>query len=316
MTKIFEAVRKTSGEMSDAVLSMISDAERAPEENLAPTDEDSQVRVVLEEDTVPPPPQAAPEPEAAIVDEAPAATAQPATMRMLPVRIASSTPLLPFDDTDTVAAEQYRIIRTRLIQHPKEPRMILISSAGPGEGKTVTAVNIAGALSLKNEGGVLLVDGDLRRSSIPTQLGLPASPGLGEVLSGAATLEQALVQVEQLPNLYVLPAGELQSNPSELLDSAQWTALRARIRSMFRYVVVDSPPVASVADYDLLQAACDGVVLVARPDYTNRHACLRALDLIPKEKLVGVVMNCVAKWLLGRSHYYAPYGYRPNTPAK
>src|SRR5579872_3096648 len=94
--------------------------------------------------------------------------------RVLPLRISASTPILPFDTTSFRASEEYRMIRTKIFQHPLQPKMIVISSAGPGDGKSVTAVNLAGALSLKTEAKVLLLDADIRRSSISRQLGLPS----------------------------------------------------------------------------------------------------------------------------------------------
>jgi capsular exopolysaccharide synthesis family protein len=228
-------------------------------------------------------------------------------IRTLPLRIPGAAPVLPFDGDHWEANEQYRILRTRLIHHSKQPRMIVVSSAGSGDGKSITTVNLAGALSLKTESKVLLVDADFRRSTIHTQLGLPKEPGLAEVLRGACILEEALVQTEQLPNLYVLPSGESKGNPAELLDSSPWPALCTRLRQMFRYVILDSPPIAAVADYDLIQAVCDGVILILRPDHTNRKQFQAALELIPKDKLIGAVLNCVPNWFLGR--YSSPYYY-------
>jgi capsular exopolysaccharide synthesis family protein len=235
-------------------------------------------------------------------------------VRTLPVRIALSTPLLPFDNTDTQASEQYRIVRTRIIQHPRQPRLIVITSGGPGDGKSVTAINLAGALSLKLEGSVLLVDADFRRSSIHTQLGLPVSPGLAEILKGECALENALVQVRQFRNLFVLAAGEAKCNPAELLADSRWPSTCAALRSLFRYVIIDSPPVAMVTDYDLIQAPCDGTILVARPDHTRRDACLAAVNIVPKGRLLGVVLNCVSEFFLDRRSGYG-YGYYYAGPA-
>jgi capsular exopolysaccharide synthesis family protein len=232
-------------------------------------------------------------------------------IRTLPLRIPAKVPVLPFDGDHWEANEQYRIIRTRVLHHPRRPRVIVVSSAGAGDGKTITAVNLAGALSLKTESKVLLIDADFRRSAIHTQLGLPKDPGLADVLRGACTLEEALVQSEQLPNLCVLTSGESKGNPAELLDSSPWPALCKRLGQAFRYLVLDSPPIASVADYDLIQAVCDGVVMVLRPDRTNRKQCKAALTLIPEDKLIGAVLNCVPHWFLGRytsSYYYGDYG--------
>ena len=123
--------------------------------------------------------------------------------------------------------------------------MIVVSSAGPGDGKTVTAVNLAGALSLKADGDVLLIDADFRQSAVGTLLGLPGPAGLAQVLTGTRTLEGALIRAEQFPNLCILGAGNHPSNPSELLDSPGWRDLARTLRQMFRYVIVDSPPIMS-----------------------------------------------------------------------
>ena len=190
-----------------------------------------------------------------------------------------------------------------------QPRLIVISSPDSGDGKSVTAINIAGALALKSEGQVLLVDADLRKSTIHAQLGLPESPGLAEVLAGECTPEEALVHTREFPNLYVVSAGTPPRNPVELLDSERWRALCAKFRDMFRYVIIDSPPVGTVADYELIQAVCEGVILVVRPDFTNRNLCRSALDFVPKAKFLGVLLNCVPDWspakYAGSKYYYA-----------
>lgn len=160
---------------------------------------------------------------------------------------------------------------------------------------------------MKSEGCVLLLDADLRRSAIHTQLGLPESPGLTDVLKGVCTLEAAMVHVQEFPNLFVMPAGTRADNPAELLDSALWKELSSKLRNLFRYVVLDSPPAGAVADYDLIQAVCDGVILVIRPDHTARPLCQKALETVPKAKFLGVVLNCVPEWSPGQragSDYY------------
>lgn len=178
-----------------------------------------------------------------------------------------------------------------------------------GDGKTVTAVNLAAALAHKSEDKVILIDADLRLSKVHERLGISKTPGLAEVLSGACTLEEAMLQVEQLPNFFILPAGHAVANPSELLDSSNWRALLARLREEFRRTVIDSPPVEAVADYDLIASNCDGVVLVVRPDHTSRPLLARALTKV-KAKLIGVLINDVDDWFLWRRgsptyYYYA-----------
>ena len=296
MAKIFDALNRKSGDAADPVLAALVREFRAE-----------------------PAPVAQPTAPPVAVPHAPAGPAftlpQPggAAIRTLRLSIPLQSPLLPFDGENGHAAEQYRIARTRIIQHPRQPRMIVVSSAGSGDGKTLSSINLSGALALKTEGNVLLVDADFRRCAVYQRLGLPASPGLSDVLAGTSTLEEALVRAEQFPNLYIIPAGAPSKSPTELLDSSRWRALAKVLRAAFQFVIVDSTPIAAVADYDLIEAVCDGVLLVARPDHTARKSCLQALAAIPKDKLVGVLLNCVPNWFLTRPHnYYGAYYYQPD----
>ena len=229
-------------------------------------------------------------------------------VRSVAVHLPLRSPLFPFDESGSEAAEQYRMARTTIIQHPGNPRVLVVSSAGTREGKTITAANLASVFALKSDWRVLLVDADLRRSMVHTHFRLSRTPGLAEALQGACHLEDVLIQVKQFPSLYVIPAGEPKVNPTELLDSCRWATACDRFRGYFDYVVVDSPPVGAVADYDLIQASCDGVILVARPDQTKRKCFLEVLEGIPREKLIGVLMNCVEKWFLWKQPRYR-YAY-------
>jgi len=231
-------------------------------------------------------------------------------LRTTPVEIKAGSPVFPFDGRDPRAAEQYRIIRTKILQFPRPLYIVAISSPQSGDGKSVTAVNVAGALALRNEISVLLIDADFRRSALAGLLDVPASPGLTEVLSGESSLEEAIMSLQiGVTKLYFLSAGRRTKNPAELLGSKRWALVCAEIRKRFDYCITDTPPVGVVADYDLVQPAADGVVVVARPDHTNRKHCLMALQSIPKEKLIGVITNCVPDWFLARpgSHDYSYY---------
>lgn len=240
-----------------------------------------------------------------------------AVVRVVQFRVTPSSPILPFDGTHLQAGEQYRMLRTKIVQYPRPLQMVVVTSACPSDGKSVTVINLAGVLALKSDARVLLVDCDFRRSTVPRQLGLADGPGLAQVLRGECTLNEAVVQAQQIPNLFVLPAGRTSANPAELLDSSAWTSLCAAWRSEFKYVVVDSPPIDAVADYDLIQAVCDGVILVLRPDRTDRSLCLKALQTIPKDKLLGVVLNCVESFFLDKNSKYSGYYqyYQKATPA-
>jgi protein-tyrosine kinase len=228
--------------------------------------------------------------------------------RIVDLRIPRSLPVLPFDGVNDIASEEYRKIRTRILHHPSRPKMFLVSSPCSGDGKTITALNLGGALALKESADVLVIDADFAHGTMKTITGVPNSPGLGEVLTGKASLEDAVVRTSQFPRLHLLTAGVSDVNPAELLDSDVWLRLLEKLRRCFAYVVVDSPPVEAVPFYARLLDACDGMVLVARPDHTERAALNDALRGVPKSKLIGVVLNCNPKWFLyGKNH--ERYGY-------
>jgi capsular exopolysaccharide synthesis family protein len=232
-----------------------------------------------------------------------------ADIRMLPINLPPHSVAIPWNGAaDPGAGEQYRIIRTRIVQHPKRPKMLLITSANSGDGKTVSAINIAGSLALRDNANVLLIDADFRRKGVCKMLGLPGELGLANLLEGNCSLQKTIVRVEQYPNLYVLAAGVSKINPAELLDSKAWDAVCATVREHFDFIVMDAPPIAGVADYELIQAKCDGVVVVVRPDHTDRTLCTKAFELIPREKMLGVVLNCAYQWFLCRTHESYYYG--------
>lgn len=329
MGKILNALKTANGDVPDLVLQCLDEPLReAPATRTADARQlngrrgtaPSVVEPIFEKPPVvrlPPWDQSRhrPQPEEEVWREAPEpiipgladARIQPG-VRPVSFRISDSHPLLSPERDDRRAAEQYRIIRTRIFHQLSGSSITVIASPGMGDGKTVTAVNLAAALAHKSEDKVILIDADLRLSKVHERLGIPKTPGLAEVLSGACTLEDAMLRVEQLPNFYVLPAGQAEANPTELLDCSNWRTLLARLREEFRRTIVDSPPVEAVADYDLIAANCDGVVLVVRPDHTSRPLLARAITKV-KGKLVGVLINDVEDWFLwqrGSSsyHYY------------
>jgi capsular exopolysaccharide synthesis family protein len=341
MSKIFDALQGTRSELSDLLPSLFDDLEPPPYRVATTpaaitTPVESVVEQLVEEQPVVKPLVAKEllmeQPVVELpVDEplareasttpaiAPVPPHVPSGIRRLPLVVASSEPLLPFENQEEPAAEQYRIARTKLAHHPKNPKMIVISSASSGDGKSFTAINLAGVLSLKGDSKVLLLDGDFRRSSMHSRLGLPSGPGLAEVIVGECAFEDAVIQADQFPNLYILVRGDTKTiNPSELLDSPGWRLLCKRTREKFDYIIIDSPPVAAVADFELIQVAADGTILVVRPEHTKRSACLQAINTIPREKFLGVMLNCAEDWFFSKhSSYGYGYGYTDKpTPAR
>jgi capsular exopolysaccharide synthesis family protein len=291
MSKIFEALRKTEGGLAEVAKTVLADETNASSMT-AP------YRKLLDESVATPP-----EGPPTILSEN-----NEREVRSERIELAPDSPMLPFDGSDDRAAEQYRIIRTKIQHSPSQPRIVLVSSAMPGDGKTITAINLAAALSLQEDSRVLLLDCDFRRCSATKLLGLNATPGLGEILRSNASLESSLIRVAQFPNLYVLPPGAALPGNGELLPTARWRSLLEILRSEFRFVVIDAPPIGAVAEYELLQMACDGVVLVVRQDHTDRQLWRRALETVPKAKQLGVILNCAEPWFLWKTNSYYYYG--------
>jgi protein-tyrosine kinase len=212
-------------------------------------------------------------------------------------------------ESGKIAGEQYRVARTKITQHPAKPQVILISSGVPGDGKTNTAIRLAAALSLNSQGDVLILDADLRRNSVSTRLDLNWSASLADVMCGGCELAEAIIRTDELPSLCVLQAGNLSKNPAEIFDSPEWTSLCKMLRERFSYVVIDSPPMAPFADYELLQAVADVVILVARPDHTSRRALADAITSVPSDKFVGMILNHVPRFFLFKPPHSEYYGY-------
>lgn len=152
----------------------------------------------------------------------------------------------------------------------------------------------------------------MRRPSMASLLGLPTQPGLSEYLAGTCSLDDVITRIEQFPNLYFVPAGRSGANPTELLDSRRWSAACKAFRERSRFVIFDAPPMGTVADYDLIEANCDGVIFVVRPDVTDRKQCLESLASVSRGKLIGVLMNCVSDWFLSRTKGYDYYQASPD----
>ncbi|NIW37536.1 MAG: polysaccharide biosynthesis tyrosine autokinase [Gemmatimonadetes bacterium] len=216
-------------------------------------------------------------------------------------------------------AEAYRMIRTNLsFSHAVKPRRTLVvTSPGPAEGKTTTAINLAAVLSQQGE-RTLLIDADLRKSSVHRLLGADGKVGLTTVLAGQGRVEDAIVPAG-IDGLDALPAGPHPPNPAELLGAKQMEDLLARLVERYDRIVVDSPPVLAVADPATLARRLDGVVMVVRAGKTNRQALVEAMELLGDvgADVVGVVVNAHKPELgsYGRYRYYRDGYYATSADA-
>jgi capsular exopolysaccharide synthesis family protein len=207
-------------------------------------------------------------------------------------------------------AESYRALRTSLLLTSlgAPPKVILVTSALPQEGKTTTSINCAIVLAQKGS-RVLLIDADLRRPSIHKTLGMGPRTGLSNVLTGSATLSQAVVRSGILPTLFVLPAGTPPPNPAELLASTNMKDVLGELREQYDHIVVDTPPTLSVTDAVVTSTRADAVVLVIRSGQTTKQALRRARDILMQvnARVSGVLLNAVD---LRSPDYYYYYEYQ------
>lgn len=224
-----------------------------------------------------------------------------------------STAAIFFENDNAPIAESFRKLRTNLqflaVDNP--PRVIVVTSSMPSEGKSTTAINTALALA-EAEHNVVLVDGDMRRPSLHRYLDLVGQVGFSTVLSGAATLDDAL-QKTRFPGLTVLTSGAIPPNPSELLGSQSARKLLGELRSRFDYVILDSTPLLAVTDAAILAAGADGVIVIARFGSTKREQLAHAVGSLehvgaPLRGAVLTMMPTRRGSAYGYGYSYAYYG--------
>jgi exopolysaccharide transport family protein len=207
-------------------------------------------------------------------------------------------------------AESYRALRTSLLLSNlgAPPKVIMVTSARPQEGKTTTSINTAIVLAQKGV-RVLLVDADLRRPSVHKTLGMGPRSGLSNVLTGSATIQQTITTSPILPNLFIMPAGTPPPNPAELLASSNMRDLLAELRPQFDHIVIDTPPTLSVTDAVVLSPRADATILVIRSGQTTKQALRRARDILTQVNahVAGVLLNAVD---LTSPDYYYYYEYQ------
>lgn len=220
-------------------------------------------------------------------------------------------PTISFVTENSGTAEAFRKLRTNLqflaVDNP--PRVIVITSSSPGEGKSTTATNIALALA-EADHSVALVDGDMRRPSLAKYLDLVEQVGFSTVLSGAASLSEVL-QETRFPKLTVLTAGPTPPNPSELLGSQAAKKVLSDLRSQFDYVIVDSSPLLAVTDGSVLAASADGALIVTRFGKTKREQLTHAVGNLNHvgALLMGAVLT-MTPTRGGGAYTYSYYGDR------
>ena len=188
--------------------------------------------------------------------------------------------------------EHYRLLRTRLIQEQTERpfRSLLVTSSGPKEGKTITALNLALACAMIPSYKVLVLDGDIRSGGLTRWLHIDDRPGLSNLFDGSARMDEVVLESAEIP-FYFIGRGKSELPPPELLHLGAERKYVEKLSGHFDLVLVDSPPVSLVADPQLLAKSCDAVLLVARAFYTSRSALQKVGRDFHQFRVVGTVLN-------------------------
>jgi capsular exopolysaccharide synthesis family protein len=216
--------------------------------------------------------------------------------------------LVALTSPGSFAAEQYQGLRLTIerLRRGRTLQVIAVTSPAAGDGKTLTAINLAGALARGAEDArVLLIDADLRRPAVARQLAIDVgAPGLTEVVSNPQTTLDSVTQKLKPFNLSILPAGTRNGAVHQILRSSRLDAVLAEARSRYDFVVVDTPPLLPVFDSALLANAVDGVLMVVAANQTPRKLLGEALNMLDPGKVLGIVFNRDAKPMFG---YYDAY---------
>jgi capsular exopolysaccharide synthesis family protein len=208
-------------------------------------------------------------------------------------------------------AERYRSLRTRVLHAGERRKMqaFVITSAGIMEGKTLTAINLSWLLAQTDGVRALLIDGDLRNPCAAEYLGLDAPTGLSEVLAGETTLADAIIKLEPA-GLHLLPGGSTRDDVAEILSGPRFLAVLKEARRMFDYVIIDAPPLGIFTDATVLISRADAALIVARANKTRYAALEKLLEPLPRERLLGVILNGSEEQLNEQNYYYRRYSSR------
>jgi capsular exopolysaccharide synthesis family protein len=230
-------------------------------------------------------------------------------VKLIKRRMVEVPELVMLNRARSVAAEQFRRLKTLLVNEYKDSaQVIVITSPAPGEGKSMVSANLALAFAADLQGAVLLLDADLRRPTVERWLTPIPKLGLTEILTGQTELDHAVLELENSA-LNVLPAGTPPHDPVELLSSDSAKNLMAKLRERYSRIIVDTPPIIPFTDADAIGSYCDGILVVARSGATRQSMYLQALASVTSTRLLGSVLNDVTFNLADREHYHYENSY-------
>ena len=231
----------------------------------------------------------------------------------------SVMPLLALNDPRHIYAESYRSLRSSLLflaTDGERPKVILITSAMPGEGKSTVSANLARTLALSGS-RVLLVDGDLRKGHLHRLLGLQREPGLAELLSQTCDPDKVMQKDSQANLTFISSGGKFSGNPGDLFLGSGLDQILARWRQEFDYVLIDSSPLFAADDASCLAPKVDGTLFVVRSRQSSARAAREAMEMLAQRqaRVLGVIFNG-ADTSRRSYHYYKYAEYYPSAPEK
>jgi tyrosine-protein kinase len=227
----------------------------------------------------------------------------------VPVRIGSDSRIIVSNDPRGPGSERFRLIRMALRNAAggKLPKVLLITSPLPKDGKSTVALNLASSLSERGKYKILLMEADLHRPSVLTALGLDWIPGLSEVLQGAESPFSVIRHIEPLA-FYLMSAGRSLEHPSEMFQGERFSSVLQDLKASFDCILLDCPPAFPLADVVALKAHAEGVLLVARAGATPREAVRETIQLFKPGLVLGLVLNAEEEVNRAYSNYH--YRYR------
>lgn len=210
--------------------------------------------------------------------------------------------------------EEYRSLRTHVLHRSQKQKLqsIVIASINPSEGKSVTALNLCWLLAQTDGVKCLIIDSDLRMPSLTDYLGIETDKGLSDILAGTATVNESIIKLNPA-GLHILPGGEARSDVAELISGPKFKEILRECREMFDFVIIDAPPLGIFTDAAVLMNHSDGAMLVIRAGRTRYSAVDRVMETVPRERMLGVILN-QSEDVLDESHYN--YGYYNNKRLK
>jgi protein-tyrosine kinase len=229
-------------------------------------------------------------------------------------------PLISYFQPESLAAEQIRKLRAYLqrVKGPDSPKSIMVTSAGASEGKTFVAANLAAGIANDLHAHALLVDCDLRNSSLTDWFNLPKNRGLSDYLDGNGAAFSDFIIGTGLEKLSVFPAGSVKENPTELIGSKKMEGLvqELKLQQDNRYIILDATPVLATTEPEVLSKLADAIIFVVRAGVTPRENIQQAIRALDAGKIIGVVLNDLVfkspglhSRYFGSNGYYYKYGY-------